>query len=499
MVCTCSRILIGTLAAAAFVAGQDARESLQLASAIHVHSSFSNGHYQVADLARMAQESGLDVLVLTDSFLTTATYSLPLFDKIAVEGLNRQVRPGVRDHGIETYFEAVEQARRTAPGLIILAGVEVKPYYYWQGTPWDGLTLHNFDRHLQAFGLTAEQLRQLPVIENETWSNTSKRPILFVPPALLLLLGLFLLRKREASTRLRYYKLARVRRPWLPACLSLGAGLLLLWGGYPFGRLADPYSGQDDIGPYQRLIDYVEQCGGVVYWSYPEARYGDVLSGGARMVSGPHPQSLLLSDGYHGFEGLYGDAITVTQPGREWDQALSQYLMGARRRPPYVDTGIDFHYLKQGGRGWYSLQGGQTILLADEKSESAVLEAMRSGSLYATYQEPPEKVRLAKFSLHSGDFQAGMGESLRLASGTSLQVKVSLDWLDRPTSDDTAFQIDLIRDGQVVQSLNSRLPIAWRIEETPPDGKHYYRLQASSGRSYQLLSNPIFVELGGHE
>ena len=153
------------LAACLLSAGIVAESNLkQYTAAIHVHSTFSNGENEIIDLARFAQERSVDVLILTDSFLTTATYGIWPLDRIGFEGINKKVRPAVRDHGVDNYFAAVREARDQFPELVILPGVEVIPYYYWKGSPWNDLRLYDFDRHLIVLGLTAEQMRHLPVI-----------------------------------------------------------------------------------------------------------------------------------------------------------------------------------------------------------------------------------------------------------------------------------------------------------------------------------------------
>ncbi len=177
----------------------------QYSAAIHVHSTFSNGENEIIELARFAQERSVDVLILTDSFLTTATYGIWPLDRIGFEGINKKVRPAVRDHGVDNYFAAVREARNQFPELVILPGVEVIPYYYWKGSPWDDLRLYDFDRHLIVLGLTAEQMRHLPVIGNDTWANTPKQWTMFVIPFFLLMsrIGL-LVARREKKNRLTY-------------------------------------------------------------------------------------------------------------------------------------------------------------------------------------------------------------------------------------------------------------------------------------------------------
>ncbi|MDA2923372.1 hypothetical protein MYX65_01740 [Acidobacteria bacterium AH-259-L09] len=467
----------------------------QFAAAIHVHSTFSNGQYEVMELARLAKERNIDVLVLTDSFLTSITYGIWPLDRIGFEGINKVVRLGVRDYGVKNYLAAVEEAQREFPDLVIVPGVEVTPYYYWEGKPWTGLTLYDFDRHFTVLGLTKEQIENLPVIGNATWENTPKDWTLSAAPLLMFFASVgLLLVKRRRKIQLQYYTIYRHERRWIFGTVLMLSALLLAWNNYPFGRLSNPYLGGHDVRAYQRLIDYVLDKGGVIYWSYPEARYADVEVGGARMVSRPHPEDLLLTDGYHGFEGIYGDRITATLPGEAWDLALVRYLNGSRSTPPYVITGIDFHYLKDNRGRWYDLDGGQTILLASEKSEAAVLEALRGGHGYATFQELDEKLRLHDFSVETDDgartIQGGEAEGQ-----SPVRVHIHLDWLREAPEKNQAFQLALISNGEVVQQIEQPLPIRITLEQQLPSGPHYFRLRAVYERVYQVLSNPVFVRI----
>jgi hypothetical protein len=464
---------------------------LQYSAAIHVHSTLSNGQHEILELARFAVERDIDVLVLTDSFLTRVTYGIWPFDRIGWEGINRVVRAGVRDYGVQEYFAAVQRANEQFPELVVIPGVEVTPYYYWKGAPWSELTLHDFDRHLIVLGLTEEQIENLPVIGNETWDNTRKDWILIAVPLGIFVFGILMLCvNRTPRVRFTHSILKKQKRPWGLALLSMVLSGVLAWNNYPFGRFSDLYLGEHKIAPYQHLIDYVHDRGGVVYWSYPEARYGDVEMGGARMISQAHPEDLLLTDGYHGFEGIYGDHIQVTLPGETWDIALMEYLEGARSNPPFVTTGIDFHYLKETG-GWYDLDGGQTLLLLPERSERAVLEALRQGRGYATFQAGKEKLRLYDFSVETVDgAKAFQGDTLVATS--PVQVHINLDWLEVSKANDV-FQLELIRNGEVVENIEQDLPVEVTFEQDLAAGRYYFRLRAWSGGTYQILSNPLFV------
>ena len=488
----CTFLLAACLLSSQIVAETDLK---QYTAAIHVHSTFSNGEYEIIELARFAQERSVDVLILTDSFLTTATYGIWPLDRIGFERINKKVRPAVRDRGVDNYFAAVREARNQFPDLVILPGVEVTPYYYWNGSPWDDLRLYDFDRHLIVLGLTAEQMRHLPVIGNDTWANTPKEWTMFMIPFFLLMSGIGLLfAKREKKIRLTYYTVKRQKRLWGLAIPVMVSGLLLTWNNYPFGSVHDPYSGEHDISSYQRVINYVREHDGVVYWSYPEARYQDVVAGGARMISRPHPEDLLLTKGYHGFEGIYGDRITATLPGETWDLALLGHVKGSRKMPPFVITGIDFHYFRENKSRWYDLDGGQTILLMREKSEAAVLNALRGGRNYAVIQQLDQKIRLRDFSVTTAEGLRGVQGS-RLHSEGPVQVNIDLNWLEEAPEKENPFRVELIRNGSLVAGYEQLLPIQETIEQSLAPGKYYFRLTANSGRVYKLLSNPVFVEV----
>ena len=378
--------------------------------------------------------------------------------------------------------------------MILVPGVEVKPYYYWTGTPWNKLTLHNFNRHLTVSGLSEEDLSDLPVIGNATWNNTTKQRLPALVPALILLVGVSLVfSERRRPVRLREHGVVKRRLLRKFAMFSVGLSLFATWNNYPFGRLADPYSGEHDLRPYQRLIDYVVSKDGLVYWSHPEARYHDVEAGGAKMVSRPYPGDLLATDNYHGLAGIYGDQIRVTLPGETWDRTLMQYLNGLRRRPPYVVTDIDFHYFKRGGARWYELDGGQTILLMPEKSKLEVLRALRTGRSYATFQGEKERVALCEFRLQTADGGAA-AQGSEISGISPLQIRIQLDWVGK-AQEDLPFALQLIRNGQIIESLEQPLPILLAVKQNLAPGRYYFRLRAVSKRKYEVLSNPLFVEV----
>ncbi|HEY2934932.1 MAG TPA: hypothetical protein VGK99_24615 [Acidobacteriota bacterium] len=460
-----------------------------LVAALHVHSRFSNGQYDVFELAAYAHQRNLDVLGLTDSFLTRIRYGLPPARKFLSLVISRD---SISSHGIEKYFSDVRVAQQRFSGVVLLPGLEVAPYYYWRGSLTGGLRLFDFDRHLVLFGLhDPEVVRNLPVIENDTTGNISLDWERLAGPVLTALCGvLLLLARRERVVKLQFFTLRRRRRfPWT-GVLCLAVAGVWAYREYPFGSVADPYSGRHQSVPYQRVIDYAARHRGIVFWSYPEARYSDVKMSGARMISDSHPEDLASTDGYRGFEGIYGDRISITQPGNVWDQLLMEFLRGERRSWPSVITGIDFHSFR--GGGWYELDRGQTILWADEKTERAVLDALRAGRGYAAFQaRPAGDLQLQTFTVSSGDRTALAGEVLE--AGRDVTLTASIDWKTAANFDDGGSgRLLLIRDGKLIAEIGTSLPARLEKKETLAPGRHYYRLRFDY-ESYQILSNPIFV------
>src|SRR5258708_1571842 len=70
-----------------------------LRAALHVHSQFSDGDYDIAELASFAHRDKMDVLGITDSFLTRVRYGIGPLKKLMSRS---QMRPGVLDQGIES-------------------------------------------------------------------------------------------------------------------------------------------------------------------------------------------------------------------------------------------------------------------------------------------------------------------------------------------------------------------------------------------------------------
>jgi hypothetical protein len=445
-----------------------------LAAALHVHSRFSNGEHEIPELGSYAHQKKIDVLGISDSFLTRVRYGVGPFKQLMSRTMTR---PSIMDRGIDEYFQTLERTQQQFSDVVILPGFEVAPYYYWEGR-WPGtLALHDFDRHILLFGLRDRNAaRNIPVIENATWSNSERSLARLAGPVILVLLGLVLLTRASKAAR-------------IAAAFVLVLGCSWTYDAYPYANLPTPYSDKTDDRAFQRVIDYAAAHGALTFWSYPETRYPDITVTGsaARMASRPEPEILRRFDNYRGFEGLYGDNITITKPGNLWDQLLKDYMQNGRKTWPSVITGIDFHGFKP-ANGWYQLDHGITVLFAKEKSEAAVLDALKLGRGYSSFQERPDRpIKLQDFALRSNGNVAISGQSLQTAGAVEFTVKV-----DGPS--DVKAQISLIRDGTLVDQVEATLPAVIKRSDTLNPGRHYYRVMVTAG-STQILSNPIFCDV----
>jgi hypothetical protein len=162
-------------------------------------------------------------------------------------------------------------------------------------------------------------------------------------------------------------------------------------------------------------------------------------------------------------------------------------MQNGRKTWPSVITGIDFHGFKP-ANGWYQLDHGITVLFAKEKSEAAVLDALKLGRGYSSFQERPDRpIKLQDFALRSNGNVAISGQSLQTAGAVEFTVKV-----DGPA--DVKAQISVIRDGTLLEQVEATLPAVIKRSDTLNPGRHYYRVMVTAG-STQILSNPIFCDV----
>jgi len=480
-------LLAGLTGAAALTWLADAAEGLErLPAVLHLHSDLSTGDFSLEQLSAMAEKQGIGALLLTENYLLRVEYGLPPFR--ALTRLVREER-SVRDLGIDRYLARVAEANHANPRVLIVPGVEVLPHYYWTGSPLAlDMAVHETQKNLLVFGLPASAFRALPAAGNKIaglgWSS-----VLDLLPGALLVPGVYLLvRKRRGLQRVGRVVVVVSRRRWLAGSVLCAIAVLALARAWPFA--VDPYPPYRDLGlaPHQDLIDYVDRLGGVSVWSFPEARDAGERWLGPIKVSWytpPYPDDLMRTARYTAFGAVYEDTTRIDRPGGSWDRLLGQFAAGDRSRPAWAVGESGFHGFTAGK----TLGKVRTVFLVEERSERAVLDALKRGRFYAVEQEAGAELALTEFSVRAGGTFGVAGDLVRASEATPIDVTVAVEATGAQARE---VRVTLVRNGAVVRAWTGTPPFRAVHRDTFDGSPTFYRLDVRGpGR---LLSNPIFVK-----
>lgn len=451
-----------------------AGEYQQVAGLIDLRTTFSDGGQEPETLVRLARERGFRVVFINDHDRVAMEYGvLPWRHLLKI----KKELNSINLTGKDGYLEAIRAVGRQYPDMVVIPGVETAPFYYWTGNPWQGLTAHNWERHLLVMGLEPEEeLAKLPILHNDfSLTFAAKRlplALLFLATALL---GLFVLR-------------------WAGPFRTHGIVLLVLGVAFAVDCVVfssspyDQYHGDQGVGPYQAVIDHVKARGGMTFWNHPETRSGKGDKPPIRVDTPPYPDMLLATSNYTGFAALYGDRITMTEPGKEWDHVLNDYCQGKRPNPAWGISAADYH--EEGSAG-EALGNFPTVFLVRELSKDAILSALRNGKMYAVHGHYDKRWVLAEFSVTdtASGRQGISGDEIILEGAPVIKVAVQ-------TIDETArkVQVRIIRGGKLIKTLGGETPFSSSFEDTSmaTGGKTYYRMDVN-GEAGSLTANPIFV------
>jgi len=468
------------------IASAGAAELERLPALLHVHSTLSTGDFSLDELAALAEKAGVGAILLSENYLLRIEYGLPPFRALTrVASEERSVLGG----GAERFLAEVARAQERNPRVLIIPGVEVMPHYYWTGSPLAlDMTANNTQKNLLVFGLAAGPLGALPVTGNAAAGRFDWSVVLDLVPGVLLIPGALLLAtKRRSVQRVGHAVLVVRRRRWLAGGCLCAVGALALARAWPFTAETDPPYTDLGLAPHQALIDYVDGFGGVTIWSLPEARdSGEQWFGPVRVSwrTDPYPDDLLRTFRYTAFGAVYEDTTRVELPGGGWDQLLRQYAAGERSRPAWAVGEWAFHNFTA-GKGVGPVQ---TVFLVSERSERAVLDAMKRGRMYALFRGADPGLTLAQFAVTDGVGSAVSGDTLRTRAGAPLEVRVSVDAADGSTR---AVRVLLVRNGTLAGAWAAETPFRVVHREVYDGAPAFYRLDVRGpGR---LLSNPIFV------
>ncbi|MBI4636025.1 MAG: hypothetical protein HY727_06705 [Candidatus Rokubacteria bacterium] len=480
-------VVLGGLLALLPASGGAALE--RVPAIVHIHSDLSTGDFPLEHLAREAERLGIGALFVSENYLLRIEYGLPPF-----RALTRATYsvPGVLDSGLERYLGRVAAVRRQVPGVLILPGVEVIPHYFWTGSPLAlDLKLHNTQKNLLVFGVTdAETLRTLPSAGNPYVARYTWESLLDALPGLLVVPGIAMLlsRRRRLARIGRAVVVVRHRR-WLAGALVTLVGATAIARGWPF--TTDLFSPYADLGlePHQALIDHVERLGGATIWSFPEAWDEGTRQWGPVRVAwrtDPYPDDLLKTFRYTAFGAVYEDTTRVELPREGWDRLLMQYAAGERSRPAWAVAESGFHGFSAGK----TIGTIQTVFLVADRSEAALLDALKRGRAWALQRKAEVGLELAEFTVGAPGTLARSGETLRVPAPASVEVRIGIDASDRSA---LPLRVTLVRSGAVVGAWSATTPFRILHRETFDGPPAVFRVDVRGPTPHRLLTNPIFV------
>ncbi len=451
----------------------------QLDLVLDVKSKFSDGCLSIQNLAELAQHRGIHGLVIADHERVSLEYGLPPLEHILKK---KETGSSVLDNGATTYLSEIRQVNEDFPQVLMIPGVESAPFYYWTGSLFDNdLVAHNWDKHLLVVGLNAPaEYEQLPTLNsNASWAYADR----FLWPFAGYLAG------GIVCLVLFYQK----KRPRL-SLISAGVFFLLAFNAHPLRSSPfDAYHGDAGAAPYQETIDYATSRGALAFWNHLESTTanGDKKAGSMQLRTPPHPEDLLLTHGYAGFQALGDSPVSSAEPGKEWDQLLLQYLEGTRKHPVWAYGANDYHCEDQDG---HKLGAIRTVASVAKKDTQSVLDALRAGRMYAVSQ-PTENSRLALdlFAVTDGITGKKAETGGGLISSDFPEVAVAV----RSTGGlETTATVSIIRNGSVVKRESVSLPYKgnWRDLTVDLGKSVFYRVVVEAREGGRLLSNPVFVK-----
>jgi len=464
-----------------------AQDLIQAPAAIHISSVVSDSKYSIAEIVRIAKENKIKIVIVTDRDLMRWEYGLWPLRNIIKKTVEAN---SIFKYGIGRYLKDIENIQKANQDILLIAGLESAPFYYWQGSAFDNsLKMYNWHKHILAIGLDAAvDYKNLPSIGNPRALRT-KFQLYKLWPIIFLLAGFFCFKKRKYNYRdLQGKPLGPFDRRFRVCGLSLVViGILFFINNWPFyGVKYDQYHGDLRIMPYQNFIDYINRHGGLTFWAHPEAEYIQNIEG-IKIETREHTSDLIQTDNYTGFAIFYEGYNKVGLPSGLWDAVLKQYCAGKRKAPIWAIGGLSFE--SAGDLSGY-MNNLRTIFLVPKLNKQEVLKALRQGRMYVVRGKDASQFALDKFIITDTVTNNGVTIGEKIFLSDKPKIEIGGHFLNGQRQ---AFKIKLIRNGSVIKTFEVTSPfeITYQDEYNAKDNGSYYRVEMRS-EVILLITNPIF-------
>ncbi len=156
----------------------------QVPGLMDTRTTFSDGKYSIEELVLLAKQRGFNVLFINDHDLMAMEYGLPPLRSILKKSVEQN---SINKQGVVQFIQAIREAEKKYPDMIIIPGSETVPFYYWTGNPITGvLTAHNHEKRLLTVGMeNADDYENLPILHNSLSLKNAGHAVpelIFFPP-----------------------------------------------------------------------------------------------------------------------------------------------------------------------------------------------------------------------------------------------------------------------------------------------------------------------------
>ena len=408
----------------------------ELSVVVHVHSSLSSGARSLFEIAQIAKNKNVDVVMMTDLLCERYTYGFPPFQDILKKTIQRK---SVWDKGVPSFLSEVQRANRMVPDVVMIEGVVATPFYYWTGSVWPGpLMLNDRGKDFLVFGLnSADDYENIPVLQtgksrfDAYHGNQGIAPYQDVIDYVRRKKGFIVWSHPDAEERMIF--------------------------NLPFNREVVLVSKE-----YNREVTETEDYDAIGIYSVELAMV---------MAS---PENLLSAS-----------------PGGVWDQVLLKYVSGKRKNPVWAVGETDYNGFAGENMNLEAIVNRVSVR---EKTRENILESLRKGKNCLIMKDLSETQAMILNEFTVSDplsaQSAGVGETLIISSVPKIRVQISFsDQANIP------WHLVLIRNGKMIEIQDENGSATFEYDDTdlPPGDSAFYRVIAYSDGAARLLSNPIFV------
>jgi len=456
-----------------------AEEFLETRGLIHIHKNLGASSLSLDKTLQDAQNKGFEIFFLTDNYDLGMEYGIPPFRNLLKKKIENPTT--IKRQGIKYYFDKIERTGEKFPGLILVGGVEIIPFYYWTGSYFDNtLIAHNWEKTFLVFGLDRpEDYMTLPLVQN---SHRLRFNPVFLPATLFFI----------AAILLSFYLIKEKGFFRIIGLLLFLISVLFLINYHPFRpNLFSQYRGDPGMAPYQEVIDDARRKNALIFWAQHTHANADKKAGQISIKDGFGPNDLLLTKNYTGFV-IAPDQYDIVEPGNEWDTILNEYCQNHRERPVWQIGAMNFD---ENTDNIGKIDSISTTFFLKQKNKRFVLDALANGRTYTKIVKKNADLSLNLFSV--SDTKNGKygisGEEILAENPPLVNISISAD-----KGKSNELRVNLIRSGKIISTFKGQPPlnINYQDDYFRKGEKIYYRLIILEENGSRIFTNPVFVDFG---